>query len=89
MTYPLNAIGQTSAAYEMATLWSAYSKDTEDDLLAWKTPQGTPAKISAARRASTLGAVKNIVVTAASHNKDAKQTFRYPYRSVAYPLTDR
>jgi len=58
------------------------------DLLAWKTPQGTPARISAASSASTFGAVKKMVVTAANQTKEAKQTFRYPYRSVAYPLTD-
>ena len=32
--------------------------------------------------------MKKIVVTAANQTKEAKQTFRYPYRSVAYPFTE-
>jgi hypothetical protein len=81
-------MGQTSAAYEMATTHQLVLCLEYVGVLAWNTPQGTPAKISAASRASTFGAVKKIVVTAANQTSEAKQTFRYPYRSVAYPLTD-
>lgn len=59
------------------------------NLLAWKTPQGIPARISAASRVWMLGAQKKMVMTAVIHRRAERIVFLYPNRSDAQPLTAR